>query len=63
MTFFLSQPFEQFEIFIISLVPVSFWSYIPFTNYLFYLIYVTAIVLFFFVLIEKFNPYRVVAYK
>lgn len=63
MKFFLFQPFEQFEIFIVNLLPISFWSFIPFTNYLFYLIYVTFIVFFLFVLVEKFNPYKLVAYK
>jgi len=63
MSFSLIQPFEQFEIFIITSVPLSFWSYLPVTNYLFYLVYVTLIIAFFFVLVEKFNPYKVVAYR
>jgi len=60
---YLSQPFEQFEIFIVSVLPISFWSSLPITNYLFYLVYVTGLIFFLFVLIEKFNPYRVVAYR
>lgn len=59
----LIQPFEQFEIFIVSAFPVSLWSKLPITNYLVYLIYVTAIIIFLFVVVEVFNPYRLVGYK
>jgi len=73
LLFTLSQPFEQFEIFVLGSFILNFSNSIfflfQFTNYLFYLIIVTLILLIPFFLnnrnkfIKKYLPYRLVAHK
>lgn len=73
LLFTLSQPFEQFEIFILGSLILNFSNSVffifQFTNYLFYLITVTLILSIPFILnnknklIKKYLPYRLVSHK